>query len=875
MGRRLTGTCVRFAAFMLGLVVATGLAATSAAAAPRWVHLMPNASPPSAAEDPIAFDTATQQLVLLDSVNGGTWTWDGSTWTPQTPSTVPSARSYAAMAYDAATKQLILFGGQNGPTALNATWNWTGGNWVQLSPANSPPPLDDASLAYDPATRRLLLFGGSSGFGPLADTWSWDGSTWTQLHPATSPPARSQAPMAYDTATSQLLLFGGASEETPLGDTWKWTGSNWLNLNTGASPSPRVAPALAYDAATQQFLLQNGVGGAGPLNDQWAWNGSTWSKQSQLSTVQPGRNGRTMAYDPGTSQLVLFGGGTNGGPDLGDTWVWTPLSVQTSSVPAGAMGVRYSTKLQAISGTGPYTWSVNGGALPAGLTLSPAGVISGTPTATGTVSFTVTAVDAAKPAPATATRTFTLQVFAAPRASVWVGNGADSNVNAFALSANGDAAPIATLSGALTGLNGIGALAFDSVGELWVASANNDALEQFAPGATGNVAPTRVVTGPNTGLVTPAGINLDSAGRLYVTESAANAVAIFPAGAAGNTPPLATISGPHTMLSAPVGITTSGGKIWVANQGNNTLTGYPSTASGDQAPSSTISGPTTELSTPAGLGLDSSGNLLVADLFGSSVLKFPLAGPFGDVAPGTVIGAPGAQLSLPEAVDTDTAGRVYVADENGGLNVYAAKGTTPVAVINGPATGLRAPGSVAVAPPLNLTTKTLPRAAFGRRYAEQVWAILGQTPLRWRLVRGHLPRGFKLVRSGRVTGIARQLGRFHLTVGVRDSGRPAQTAKARVTLIVARPPTVTRVEPSRGSHRGGAIVTITGTGFATARGATTVSFGPTHALRVRCRTSVRCTARTPPRRRGAASVTVTVGGLMSQRAPHARYRFTR
>jgi hypothetical protein len=387
--------------------------------------------------------------------------------------------------------------------------------------------------------------------------------------------------MAYDPARSQLLLFGGASEETPLGDTWRWTGSNWIKLNPGTSPSPRVAPALAYDSATQQFLLQDGVGGTGPLNDQWAWNGSTWTQQRQLSTVQPGRNGRTMAYDPTTSQLVLFGGGTNGGPNLGDTWVWTPLSVQSSSAPAGAVGVRYSTRLQAISGTGPYTWSIAGGALPAGLTLSPAGVISGIPTAAGTVSFTVAAIDAAKPAPATATRAFSLQVFAAPRASVWVGNGANSNVNAFALSANGDAAPIATLSGALTGLNGIGGLAFDSVGELWVASANNDALERFAPGATGDTAPSRVVTGPNTGLVTPAGITLDSAGRLYVTESAANAVAIFPAGATGNAPPLATINGPDTGLSTPVGITTSGGKIWVANQGNNTLTAYPSTASGD------------------------------------------------------------------------------------------------------------------------------------------------------------------------------------------------------------------------------------------------------------------------------------------------------
>jgi hypothetical protein len=275
------------------------------------------------------------------------------------------------------------------------------------------------------------------------------------------------------------------------------------------------------------------------------------------------------------------------------------------------------------------------------------------------------------------------------------------------------------------------------------------------------------------------------------------------------------------------------------------------------------------------LGLDGSGNLLVANFFGASVLKFALAGPFGDVAPQAVIGGSGAQLSLPEAVDTDTAGHVYVADQGGGLNVYTATGTTPTAVINGPTTLLRAPETVAVVPPMNLTTKTLPRAALGRRYAQRLWAILGQAPLRWRLVRGHLPRGLKLMRSGRVTGIARRLGRFHLTISVRDSGRHAQTAKARVTLVVGRAPSVTQVMRSRGSRHGGAIVTISGTGFATARGATTVSFGQIHALRVRCRSSTRCTVRTPPSRPGVVAVTVTVRGLASRRSAHARYRFTR
>ena len=57
------------------------------------------------------------------------------------------------------------------------------------------------------------------------------------------------------------------------------------------------------------------------------------------------------------------------------------------------MGTPFSRALTATGGTGPYTFSLLSGALPPGLTLSSAGVISGTPTANGVASFTVRAVD--------------------------------------------------------------------------------------------------------------------------------------------------------------------------------------------------------------------------------------------------------------------------------------------------------------------------------------------------------------------------------------------------------------------------------------------------------------------------------------------------
>jgi hypothetical protein len=60
--------------------------------------------------------------------------------------------------------------------------------------------------------------------------------------------------------------------------------------------------------------------------------------------------------------------------------------------------VPYSAYLAAFGGTGPYTWAVTGGSLPAGLSLSKWGVISGKPTGSGTSYFTVKVTDSGSPA---------------------------------------------------------------------------------------------------------------------------------------------------------------------------------------------------------------------------------------------------------------------------------------------------------------------------------------------------------------------------------------------------------------------------------------------------------------------------------------------
>ncbi|MCM2273465.1 MAG: polysaccharide lyase family 7 protein [Candidatus Didemnitutus sp.] len=85
-------------------------------------------------------------------------------------------------------------------------------------------------------------------------------------------------------------------------------------------------------------------------------------------------------------------------------------AITTATLPNAQLGVAYSQSLAASGGTTPYTWSLVGGALPSGVSLNSAGLISGTPSATGTFNFTAQVSDAAS---ATATRALSLTVEAA------------------------------------------------------------------------------------------------------------------------------------------------------------------------------------------------------------------------------------------------------------------------------------------------------------------------------------------------------------------------------------------------------------------------------------------------------------------------------
>jgi hypothetical protein len=92
--------------------------------------------------------------------------------------------------------------------------------------------------------------------------------------------------------------------------------------------------------------------------------------------------------------------------------IQTGMVVTTASLSDAYVGTAYSATLAAGGGTAPLTWSVVGGAVPTGISLSSSGVLSGTPSAAGATSFDVRVQDSLGKS---GTRNLSLVVYAPPQ----------------------------------------------------------------------------------------------------------------------------------------------------------------------------------------------------------------------------------------------------------------------------------------------------------------------------------------------------------------------------------------------------------------------------------------------------------------------------
>jgi hypothetical protein len=142
--------------------------------------------------------------------------------------------------------------------------------------------------------------------------------------------------VADDLATHDVVLFGGVGDYD---NTWLWDGARWTNAHPDTSPPGRYGASAAYDPATREVLLFGGRTEPGtPIHDTWGWNGSTWIDLDSGVDGPPPGEGSSMAWDSALDQMVLLtGSGVIGEP--GATWIWsgTRWAHPTgSNLPAGA-----------------------------------------------------------------------------------------------------------------------------------------------------------------------------------------------------------------------------------------------------------------------------------------------------------------------------------------------------------------------------------------------------------------------------------------------------------------------------------------------------------------------------------------------------------
>uniref|UniRef100_UPI00378343F0 GEVED domain-containing protein n=1 Tax=Prosthecobacter sp. TaxID=1965333 RepID=UPI00378343F0 len=190
--------------------------------------------------------------------------------------------------------------------------------------------------------------------------------------------------------TSPLIALAGGTESITDGDT---DPNSDLTLDFGflACPAITVSPttpaAMTFGSVyTQTFTA---TGGISPYT--WAISAGALPAGLSLNTSTGVVSGTPASGASASFTLrATDSRGCAGTRAYTVTPACTTVSVTTSTLPDAILGTAYSQTLVATGGTGPYTWAITSGTMPAGLTLSSAGVISGTATTANGVGVNVT-----------------------------------------------------------------------------------------------------------------------------------------------------------------------------------------------------------------------------------------------------------------------------------------------------------------------------------------------------------------------------------------------------------------------------------------------------------------------------------------------------
>ncbi len=196
-----------------------------------------------------------------------------------------------------------------------------------------------------------------------------------------------------DTASSQIGYQGGAATRD-------------FTITVGPGVLSIVPPTLPASVVGQAFTSTfSATGGTPP----YTWNVLSGSLPAGLTLSTAGVLSGTPTTAGGPTTFTIQVRDNVGGTATRDVSITTiaGLSITTASLDDGVIGVPYSVPLLAANGTPPYTFAVVNGTLPAGITLSDSGLLSGNPTTAANASLIIRVIDSRNLA---ATRSFTLVV---------------------------------------------------------------------------------------------------------------------------------------------------------------------------------------------------------------------------------------------------------------------------------------------------------------------------------------------------------------------------------------------------------------------------------------------------------------------------------
>jgi hypothetical protein len=164
---------------------------------------------------------------------------------------------------------------------------------------------------------------------------------------------------------------------------------------TPACPTITLSPATIPNAYLGIAYSQTFTASGGTAGYTFTLSAGTLPAGLTLSTAGVLSGTPTVANGAGVSVTVRAQDANGCAVTLPvNVRVCPAITVNPASLANGTLGTAYSQTLTATGGLAPYTYAVTSGTLPAGLSLSTAGVLSGTPTSTTSQTFTITATDA-------------------------------------------------------------------------------------------------------------------------------------------------------------------------------------------------------------------------------------------------------------------------------------------------------------------------------------------------------------------------------------------------------------------------------------------------------------------------------------------------